>query len=114
MSVANFGFSPNVPLNLFQRGSVARSTCGDNAVAIPKALYSCAAMCPNLKTTEGSKVAARPIDSGHMEIVPPEPKLYSAFAITLLRGSELLFAGTPNPCLLYTSPSPRDRQKSRM
>ena len=25
-----------------------------------------------------------------------------------------LFAPTDNPCLLYTSPSPRDRQKSRM
>ena len=42
----------------------------------------------------------------------------------LMRGSAALFAATNNlysikstqthPCLLYTSPSPRDRQKSRM
>ena len=28
--------------------------------------------------------------------------------------SEDFYKGKPNPCLLYTSPSPRDRQKSRM
>src|SRR5580765_7365337 len=97
MSADNLGFSPKVPLNLLQRGSVARSTCGDNAVAIPRALYSCAAVCPNCKTIEGSNVAANPIDSGHIEIFPPEPRLYSAFATTPFRGSELLFAGIPNP-----------------
>src|SRR3954454_22814898 len=97
MSAANCGFSPKVPLNLLHLGSVARSTCGDKAVAIPNALYSLAAVCPNFCTIEGSNVAAMPIDSGHIEIVPPEPKLYSAFATTPLRGSELLLAGIPKP-----------------
>ena len=30
------------------------------------------------------------------------------------RGRGVIFAGSPSTCLLYTSPSPRDRQKSRM
>ena len=30
------------------------------------------------------------------------------------RAREIIFPNTPNTCLLYTSPSPRDRQKSRM
>ena len=35
------------------------------------------------------------------------------FAIVLFQVSEGLYQ-EPEPCLLYTSPSPRDRQKSRM
>ena len=45
----------------------------------------------------GSNVAASPIDSGHIEIAPPDPKLYSAVAKTPFLGSELLLAGIPNP-----------------
>ena len=38
------------------------------------------------------------------------------FSILLLANNERIFAIDVNPgtCLLYTSPSPRDRQKSRM
>src|SRR5678809_1174834 len=46
------------------------------------------------------------------------PLLYAARAGCLGCVKAMLDAGAdkdrPNPCLLYTSPSPRDRQKSRM
>ena len=32
----------------------------------------------------------------------------------LAKGSAVTYSGVPSGCLLYTSPSPRDRQKSRM
>ena len=31
-----------------------------------------------------------------------------------LNKCDIIFISVPTPCLLYTSPSPRDRQKSRM
>ena len=31
-----------------------------------------------------------------------------------ISGDDVIFSGALTPCLLYTSPSPRDRQKSRM
>ena len=97
MSVAKFGSSPNVPMNLFHRGSVARSIWGDKAVVIPKALYSLDAISPNCFVIAGSNVAANPNSSGHCEMVPPLPALYSASLFAPLRGSELLLAGIPKP-----------------
>ena len=97
MSVSRSGSSPNVPLKRLQRGSVARSICGDSAVAIPSARYSTDAIRPNSSTREGSKVAAIPRDDGHIEILPPLPASYSAVACAPWRGSEELFAGIPWP-----------------
>ena len=54
-----------MPINLFHLGSVARSICGDNAVAIPNALYSLEAIAPNCKVIAGSNVADNPNSSGH-------------------------------------------------
>ena len=99
ISVDNFGSSPNVPLTLFHLGSVAISTCGESAVAIPNARYSIAAICPKFFTTAGSNVAAKPSEPGHIEILPPAPALNSALAIVPCLGSELLFAGIPIPIL---------------
>ena len=43
------------------------------------------------------------------------PELAVADAeVQALGGASLQARARPNPCLLYTSPSPRDRQKSRM
>ena len=97
MSVARSGSSPKVPLKRNHRGSVARSICGESAVAIPSARYSLDAISPNCCTRSGSNVAARPIESGHIEISPPEPALNSASARARCRGSELLLAGIPSP-----------------
>ena len=41
-----------------------------------------------------------------------EPYMPNRFARQF--GYDQLYVGNPNACLLYTSPSPRDRQKSRM
>ena len=91
------GSSPNVPIKRFQRGSVARSICGDSAVVRPSALYSLDAIDPNCLVMEGSKVAAKPSSSGHCEIAPPEPALYSASSLAPFRGSVLLLVGIPFP-----------------
>ena len=64
---------------------------------MPSARYSLDAISPNCRTRTGSKVAARPIEPGHMEMSPPEPALYSASAWVRWRGSELLLAGIPSP-----------------
>ena len=95
--MANFGSSPNVPTKRFHLGSVAKSICGESAVVIPKARYSFDAMDPNFRVMLGSNVAAKPSSSGHCEIVPPLPALYSASLLAPFLGSELLLAGMPNP-----------------
>ena len=41
------------------------------------------------------------------------PKIYSKKVLNFFRKASVVEAIT-NTCLLYTSPSPRDRQKSRM
>ena len=48
--------------------------------------------------------------------VPPDPGFeYDPIAWCEDDGPNVpTITGTPNGCLLYTSPSPRDRQKSRM
>ena len=46
-----------------------------------------------------------------------KPSIYCAFALQILGGVLTFMADSPNTlycCLLYTSPSPRDRQKPRM
>ncbi|MNE17194.1 hypothetical protein D3C80_1101680 [compost metagenome] len=45
----------------------------------------------------GSKVADNPNSSGHCEIAPPDPALYSASLFAPFLGSELLLAGIPTP-----------------
>ena len=54
------------------------------------------------------------------EIVEYENKTYRVIWIVMELGEAIIFLqkikkdGKPYSCLLYTSPSPRDRQKSRM
>ena len=51
--------------------------------------------------------------SGFEELVAEELKRHGAIEIVIgRRGVD--FVATAEACLLYTSPSPRDRQKSRM
>ena len=70
----------------------------ESAVAIPIARYSFAAIWPNSLISSGSKVATIPIDVGHMEMSPPAPALYSAFAgAPLCLGSVELLHGIPCP-----------------
>ena len=47
---------------------------------------------------------------------PPDPGAWRAVGIVAGIAVVLVIAGflAPSTCLLYTSPSPRDRQKSRM
>jgi hypothetical protein len=66
---------------------------------MPKARYSDAAILPNFCNKSGSKVAAIPRELGHIEIAPPAAASNSALATVACRGSELLFAGMPNPTL---------------
>ena len=97
MAAESLELSPKVPSKRNQRGSVAISTWGDNAVAIPNARYSCAAILPNCWINSGLKVAAMPSELGHMEIKPPAAALNSARACVPWRGSVLLLAGIPLP-----------------
>ena len=51
------------------------------------------------------------------KLLPKAGELFSRFGKDVLRTVKPDFsdaAGVVNTCLLYTSPSPRDRQKSRM
>ena len=53
----------------------------------------------------------------HPNATVPRSKNWSGIGLILSRvvlGSILFVIGGLNGCLLYTSPSPRDRQKSRM
>ena len=84
-----------VPSKRFHLGSVAKSICGDNAVAIPKARYSLEAISPNCCIKVGSKEAAIPKVPGHIEMVPPAPALNSADESIPFLGSELELIGIP-------------------
>ena len=86
-----------MPWHLYHLGSVQRSTCGERAVVKPISLYSLEAMCANLRTSSGEKVAAKPREPGHIEMAPPPPELNSASALAEWRGSEELLAGMPKP-----------------
>ena len=48
------------------------------------------------------------------ETVVPRCSEYTNFCVSTSRLDELLFDTMANNCLLYTSPSPRDRTRSRM
>ena len=95
ISAESFEPSPKVIIARRQRGSVARSICGERAVAIPKARYSVEATSPKRNTNAGSKVAAKPRVPGQAEIRPPTPAANSSSAITPWRGSDELLAGIP-------------------
>ena len=69
-------------------------------------------------TTDWSKVAVGAVLSQKQAVVPddpssPEREYIIAYASRALTSAQSNYAPTEG-CLLYTSPSPRDRQKSRM
>ncbi len=78
-----------------QRGSVARSTWGNNAVVMPMALHSFDTASPKARQVSGEKVAAMPRPSGHLD-TSPAPDLYSSPAEPEpWRGSLEMFTGMP-------------------
>ena len=89
--------SPKVSGNRIQRGSVARSICGDSAVAIPNARYSLEPIFPNSLTLSGSKEAVRPMPLAHLDMGSPVIPINSAPLPLPCLGSELLLAGIPKP-----------------
>ena len=64
---ASSASSPNVPLIRPHLGSVAKSAMGDKVNLNPRALYSCLAMSPKLRTKLLSLVAANPNVEGQLE-----------------------------------------------
>ena len=59
------------------------------------------------------KNASEVIRAG-LRLLEDEEQKYHALKNALQKGIESGLATDFDPCLLYTSPSPRDRQKSRM
>ena len=57
------------------------------------------------------EIAAGESRQRYLDLAPGELQLLD---LEVDRGRVRLRATTPDGCLLYTSPSPRDRQKSRM
>ena len=51
---------------------------------------------------------------GEMSLVGPRPCLYNQIKLIDERKKNNVFFVKPGICLLYTSPSPRDRTRSRM
>ena len=61
------------------------------------------------------KIKSLPIWTGPIEISPLEGGITNFNYLVKDSGKDsVVRMGSDIPCLLYTSPSPRDRQKSRM